>query len=230
MVLCPECLRNAPNANAEVHIEAMDIHTQLSHGSTYQMYYGVVCPPQIICFRNGCRSSLAISQPGHAPDHLLTHGIEDLQTPSKLTRVNTLTRLSITNINIKLLGHAHAQNILKDRIEQAEAQLQFEQASVSGYHSVHGLDVTKRWSESGAVDKDEDAAAGIARVKANPLTGCKGHSFVKQYLAAQLLDVRLEAAEKGMLLDGVTQGSYLQVAQDLELQVATLGANQGYNQ
>lgn len=202
-VECPECLISG-TANPDNKKGSMDSHMRRYHAAAYIRYYGVPCPARTPCTQTGCPQTFSTG--AELGDHLLKgHNIEQAH---HLQHVPALRRMRLVNLNDKFRTEAIVQNALKQRIVQAEAQL----AAGGDYHSAHGLCLAL-WSESGHIDQDASAQAGVALVRANPPPA--SFTVEVQYVSEQLRDLRVEAELRGLLLDG-TQGTYALVAQELE--------------
>lgn len=194
----------------------MEVHMRRDHPDTYHQYYGIPCPAKIKCTETGCRAKFSILS--ERPDHLLKlHGIEN---PAKVIHMETLRRMHLPMLNAKFLEHARAQNALKRRITQLEAAIA---ARDSTYRSAHGLNLDL-WSETGRIESDPGAQARLAAIRDwHPPP--KGYSVEVQHVAVGLRSVRLESAlTTGILRDG-RQGSYAEVAHELEGIRLSLGGN-----
>lgn len=126
-----------------------------------------------------------------------------------MTNTTVLRRMKVDMLNRKYRDEAHGQNELKRRISQAEAQLAMR---LPGYQSCHGLNVVLR-SVSGNLHTEPHNQARLAAIRAGPLPAA--FKAEQQYLAEELGAALLEAEQMGKLQDN-SQGTYDQVAQELE--------------
>lgn len=198
-VQCPGCSSQFIKGSMKKHITK-------NHRALHQEIYGVPAPDLISCPARNCSQKFAVHL--DVKDHLLVaHGIEqgsEELSPEKVRRMPLIT------LNDKFLALARTQNAVKRRIFQLEYQIQ---GISREYRTMHGLN-TDLWSESGKIEADGAAQAGMKDVldKRPPPPSVKVSS---QYVAELLIELRREAAQMGKLQDG-TLGSFEEVAEDLE--------------
>lgn len=207
---------DCPLCSKELKKSAMNGHMKFTHPKKYVDYYCVPCPNRFPCLVAGCTVTFARAY--DRPDHLSrNHGIEDARHDP--TDIKKLWRMPTETINRKFLAEAQPQNALKRRIAKAEGKLI---VLLPEYSSAHGLSLVL-WSESGRVEADDGAQAGLVDIRANRQPPKSG-TVVSKYLAEKLRDVRNEVGKMGLRRDG-SEGGYTEVAQELERLVALSGGS-----